>query len=79
MSKTPVNISVSDDHLDRFPEVVSELRKAGLQVEQELAAVGIVSGTVEEDQLADVEKVAGVAAVEPEVSYQLPPPESDIQ
>jgi hypothetical protein len=74
-----VNVSVSDDHLHRFTEVVRELEKAGLNVDQQLGAVGIVSGTVESAKLADLQKVEGVAAVEQSRNIQLDPPSSDVQ
>jgi hypothetical protein len=74
-----VNISVADDWLERFPDVVDALKQAGLTVDQELEVVGIVSGVVDPARLADLARVPGVLAVEPARTIQLPPPESEIQ
>ncbi len=75
----PVKIAVADDHLDQFPEVVEALRKAGMTVQQELGAAGVVTGSVEPEDLERVEQVEGVAFVEPAASFQIAPPESDLQ
>ncbi|MGH2534238.1 MAG: hypothetical protein ACRDJW_18370 [Thermomicrobiales bacterium] len=74
-----VNIAVADDYLDHFSEVVSDAERAGLQVEQELEALGIVSGVIEYTRLAGLYRVKGIATVDQERRYQLPPPESVVQ
>ncbi len=79
MAAEDVNVSVADDHLARFPDVVRRMEKAGLKVQQQLEAAGVVSGSIDRAQLPDLEEVEGVAAVEPSRSFQLPPPESEIQ
>ena len=79
MAAEDVNVSVADDHLDGFPDVVERMKKVGLKVHQQMEAVGVVSGSIDPAKLADLERVEGVAAVEPSRSFQLPPPESDVQ
>jgi hypothetical protein len=79
MAAEQVNVSVADDHLDRFSEVVQRLEQAGLNVEQQLQGLGAVSGSIESDKLADLERVKGVAAVEPARTFQIAPPDSEIQ
>jgi hypothetical protein len=79
VASTNVNVSVSDDHLDHFEQVVRELEETGLNVEQQLEAVGIVSGSIDSAKLEDLRKVNGVAAVEPSRNIQLEPPSSDVQ
>jgi uncharacterized protein involved in exopolysaccharide biosynthesis len=73
-----VNVSVADDYLDRFAMVVQQCKKAGLKVEQQLAQIGIVSGSIDAKQLADLNQVEGVAAVERSRTYQIAPPDSEI-
>jgi hypothetical protein len=73
-----VNVSVADDYLDRFAMVVQECQQAGLKVEQQLAQLGIVSGSIDATQLADLKQVEGVAAVERSRTYQIAPPDSEI-
>ena len=79
MAAEDVNVSVADDHLHGFPDVVERMKKAGLKVHQQMEAVGVVSGSIDPAKLSDLEQVEGVAAVEPSRRFQLPPPESDVQ
>jgi hypothetical protein len=74
-----VNVSVADDHLDRFTEVVRRMEQAGLKVEEQLEQVGIVSGSIDSAKLADLDRVQGVGAVERSRRFQIAPPESEIQ
>ena len=65
---------------DADAEVVAEqLRAAGMTVEQILLAVGVITGSIAAEQLAVLADLPGVLAVEPEQTFRLPPPESDIQ
>lgn len=79
--KKPVSVvvSVADDHLDDVTEVVADLRRAGLRVDDVLDAVGMVTGTVALDDLEALESVRGVAEVELQRSVRLAPPEAEIQ
>jgi hypothetical protein len=79
MSRVSVSLSVSDDRIDQFPDVVDRARAAGLDVWQELDLIGVVSGTIEEERLEELRRIPGVAAVEPEREFQIPPPDSEIQ
>jgi hypothetical protein len=65
---------------DADPDVVAEqLRAAGVTVEQVLQAVGVITGTVPSEQIAALTDLPGVLAVEPEQTFRLPPPDSEIQ
>ncbi len=79
MANEKVNVSVADNYLDRFSEVVQRCKKAGLQVEQQLEQVGVVTGSIDSTKRDDLERVEGVAAVESERTFQIAPPDSDIQ
>lgn len=79
MAIQKVNVAVSSDYLSRFSDVVERCRVAGLEVEQVLPMIGVITGTVDAQKLAQIQKVEGVNAVEEQTEYQLPPPESDLQ
>jgi hypothetical protein len=79
MAKEVVNISVADDYIDRFSEVVKACKKTGLKVEQQMEQIGVVSGAIDSAKVAALSKVKGVAHVERPRQIQLPPPESDVQ
>ena len=74
-----VTISVADDAIDRIDEVVAALEGGGLQVEQVLRPIGVITGSVDTRHVRALGSVAGVAAVEPQRTVQLPPPDSDVQ
>lgn len=65
MASLHVNVTVSDEGLRRFAEVVAALRSAGLRVDAALESIGAVTGEVEGPEAFErLRHVAGVAAVE---------------
>jgi hypothetical protein len=75
----PVVVALEDERLADMSAVVDALRDAGLRVREVLTAVGVVTGTVDGDRLSSLSAVPGVAAVEPERTIGLPPPDTPIQ
>jgi hypothetical protein len=59
--------------------VVQRLREAGMKVEQVLETLGVVTGSAPASHRSRIEAVPGVVSVEPEGSFRLPPPDSDVQ
>lgn len=78
MAKVTVSIAVDEAHLDRMAEIVKMLEAQGLQVEQMLTTIGVITGSIEESQLAGLSQISGIE-IEKEQTYQLPPPGSNIQ
>lgn len=74
-----VVVTVDDDHTGRLAEVVARLQAAGMAVDETLGAVGVVTGTVDESDLAALGAVRGVGSVERSRSFRLPPPDAPIQ
>jgi hypothetical protein len=74
-----ITISVSDDALERIDEVVAALEEGGMRVEQVLRPVGVITGSADTQRVQALGAVVGVAAVEPQRTVQLPPPDSDVQ
>lgn len=74
--RVTVTVTVSGVGLD---EAVEDLRAAGLVVEEVLPMLGVVTGTAPQNRLAALKAVAGVVDVEPQRTFQVPPPESDVQ
>ena len=74
-----VTVTVADSHMAHAEEVARRLEQAGMQVEQVLSALGIITGSLDEAQLAALEAVEGVAAIEQQKGFQLPPPDADVQ
>jgi len=50
-----------------------------MHVDEVLDAMGIITGSVPADRRAALERLPGVAAVEAEQTFQIAPPDADIQ
>jgi hypothetical protein len=78
-SPVSVVVSVDDDHLDDIGKVVTDLRRAGLRVDDVLDAVGMVTGTVTGTAVEALESVPGVAEVELQRVQRVAPPDAEVQ
>jgi hypothetical protein len=74
-----VTVTVADSHLAQIEEIADRLRAAGMQVEQVLATIGVITGTVPAAQLSALHAVEGVAAIEQQTRFQIPPPDAEVQ
>jgi hypothetical protein len=74
-----ITVSVDDEHFEQVDGVAETLKAAGMNVEQVLGSVGIITGSVESERRADIERLPGVGSVEEENTFQIPPPDADIQ
>jgi hypothetical protein len=74
-----VTVAVDAETPQDLALIESALRKAGLQITATLAAIGVITGEVEEDAIADLMRVDGVRGVERQGTARLPPPGSRIQ
>ena len=76
---THVSVTVDDGHRESIDGVVESLRATGMEVEQVLGSLGIVTGSAPADSLDALRGVEGVDSVDEQLSYQLPPPDSPVQ
>jgi hypothetical protein len=72
-------VSVDDEHLDRFSEVVKGVEDAGMEVEQKLEDLGVLTGSIDPEKVEPLRRVEGVSHVEESRRVQIPPPDSDVQ
>lgn len=75
----PVVVSVTDEYMDRFSEVLESLRAAGLAIDHVLDDLGTVTGSIDNDAVEGLAAVTGVASVERQRTHRIAPPESDLQ
>lgn len=73
----PVTVTLADG-VD-IGAVVARLESAGLTVDHVLDAIGVITGSVAREDRAAIEGLDGVLAVEDDHTFQLPPPDSDVQ
>ena len=74
-----VTVTASDPQAAAMEELATRLRQAGMDVDQLLGALGVITGSVDDAQLAAIEVLPGVAAVEAQAKVQIPPPDADVQ
>ncbi len=79
MSEVQISVSVDDAHLSQIEQISRQLESSGMNVEQTLSSLGIISGSIQSEKLNSLYQVEGIKNVEPEQSYRLAPPNSDIQ
>jgi hypothetical protein len=75
-AKQSLVVTVSKDrHLN---DVVHDLKKAGLEVEGVLDAIGVVTGSASTTSIAGLRKVRGVADVSSDHKVDIGPPDAPI-
>lgn len=79
MDKVQVTISIDNAHRDQLDQISEQLTTAGLEVEQTLSTLGVITGSVETKKMSALSEVTGVAAVEPSRTIQLAPPDANVQ
>ena len=72
------NVTVTTDGRD-IDATVESLREAGMTVTDVHREIGIVSGTVDPADRDSLGGVAGVSAVEADQTFEIAPPDSDVQ
>ena len=76
---TRVSVTVDDGHLSALDGVVERLRAHGMQVDQVLDGIGIITGSVPAGTMASLTDVAGVVSVDEQLVHRLPPPDAPVQ
>ncbi|HYH25519.1 MAG TPA: hypothetical protein VD834_09250 [Blastococcus sp.] len=76
---THVSVTIDDGHLGALDGVVQGLRARGMQVEQVLDGLGIITGSVSPGAAGELARVAGVVSVDEQLTYRLPPPDAAVQ
>lgn len=79
MPKISVSIAVDDAYADQILTVVERLQAMGMEVEQTLPNIGVISGSIDADRVNRLYQVAGVQHIESAQNYQLPSPDADVQ
>jgi hypothetical protein len=66
-------VSVDDDSLSDLPRLVTDLRQAGLKVDEVLEALGTVTGSISREAADSLTAIPGVAHIEWQRDVTLPP------
>lgn len=74
-----VVVSVDADEPDVVSDIADRLSQAGLDVDYVLDELATITGTCDADTVDSLQSVPGVLEVETERTYQLAPPDRDVQ
>jgi hypothetical protein len=74
-----LSVTVDDGHLPAINEIAQALRAQGMQVEQVLDGIGIITGSAPAGSRPALTGVEGVVSVDEQLTHQLPPPDSAVQ
>jgi hypothetical protein len=74
-----LSVTVDDGHLSVIDAVVAHLRAQGMEVDQVLEGLGVITGSAPSEVRASLTAVEGVASVDEELTHQLPPPDAPVQ
>jgi hypothetical protein len=74
-----ITVTVNDDHLSEIDAVAAALRDKGMTIHEVLGAMGVIIGSAPDDRRNSLAAVGGVKAIEDDLAFRLPPPESEIQ
>ncbi len=79
MSPIKISISIRDENLPEIEGISQNLQSHGVNIEQVLLSIGIITGSIEPHLVDGLHHIQGVKQVEMQESYQSAPPDSDIQ
>lgn len=79
MSQIPICVSVEDGHLSQIEQISEQLQSYGMNVEQILSTIGMITGSIESEKVKNLYQIEGVQNVESQQSYQIAPPDSNVQ
>lgn len=79
MSNVNLSVAVEDSYINKIQEVAQKLQSAGMNIEQVLNTVGIITGSCDSEKVESLSQIEGVSHVERSREYKLAPPESDLQ
>ena len=79
MSQIPICVSIDDAHLPQIQQISEKLQASGMSVEETLSSIGVITGSIESEQVNNLYQIEGVQNVESQQTYQIAPPDSDVQ
>jgi hypothetical protein len=75
-----ITVTVADSHVAQIDDLAGRLRAAGMEVDGVLGAIGVITGSLPAEQrLQSIQSLPGVAAVEEQATFQIAPPDADVQ
>ncbi len=79
MSQVKISVSIDDAHLPQIQQISEHLQSSGMSIEQILSSIGVITGSIESEQVNNLYQIEGVQNVESQQTYQIAPPDSEVQ
>lgn len=79
MPDATLSVLVDQNHLNRFTEIVENCKRSGLNVDQQLNEIGVITGSIDSARIDALRQLEGVSHVEASRDIKIAPPGSDIQ
>lgn len=79
MDRVNVTVSIDEAYLNQFQQITEAMQATGLEIDRTMPRIGIVTGSIHQDRISALDEIEGVEHVERERTYQLAPPDSEIQ
>ena len=64
MPKIEVIVKIDDEAVSKMSQIGDQCKAAGMSVEQQMSAVGMISGSIEKANIGKIEQIKGVSYVE---------------
>jgi hypothetical protein len=79
MAKVRLSVSVGDSHVSDLGKVAKAAKKAGMKVDQQLDAIGVLTGSIDASKLESLHRIEGISHIEKEREVGIAPPGSPVQ
>ena len=64
MSKVEVIVKIDDAQINKISQIAAECSSAGMRIDQQMSAVGMITGVIEQSSISKIERINGVSYVE---------------
>ena len=64
MPKVEIIVKIDDAFQAKMSQIADECKAAGMSVEQQMSAIGMISGAIERSGISKLEQITGVSYVE---------------
>lgn len=72
-------ITVDEQHVEEMDRIIVECENAGMVIQDKLELLGQICGEISEKNQPRIRSIKGIMSVEESGSFEIPPPDSDVQ
>ena len=79
MASIDLLVSVAQEYRDQMPALIEQLEAVGMTNIESLAAVGVITGLLDESKIEEISRISGIAQVERSQAARIPPSGSEFE